>query len=84
MYADDIYLQFTNLKNISNDAENLRTSLIKKAKIKPKEANRILQEQFKYYAKDMAVFEKDKRIIGILKGIVEKRSQNKEAQTGEK
>lgn len=82
--ADDLYLQGTNSKRVLDDGENLRASLIKKAKIKRKEADRILQEQFKYYAKDMAVFEKDKKIIGILKEIIEKRSQNKEAQIGEK
>jgi hypothetical protein len=82
--ADDLYLQAANFKRVLDDAENLRASLIKKAKVKRKEADRILQEQFKYYAKETAVFEKDKKIIGILKEIIEKRSQNKEAQIGEK
>jgi hypothetical protein len=81
--ADDLYLQAANFKKVLDDAENLRASLIKKAKIKRKEANRILQEQFKYYAKEMAFFEKDKKIIGILKEIIERRSQNKEAKIGE-
>jgi len=81
--ADDLYFQAANFKKVLDDAENLRASLIKKAKIKRKEANRILQEQLKYYAKEMAVFEKDKKIIGIFKEIIERRSQNKEAQIGE-
>lgn len=82
--ADNLFQQVTSFKKVMEDAENLRSSLIIKAKVKSKEADRILDEQVKYYTKEMVGFEKDKKVIGILKEFIEKAAQDKKVQIAER
>lgn len=82
--ADTLFQQLISFKRVVGNAENLRSSLIIKAKIKNKEAAGILGEQVKYYSKEILTLEKDKMIMGIFKKFIEKAKQDKEAQVVEK
>lgn len=82
--ADDLFQLLTSFKRVVDNAENLRSSLIIKAKIKNKEAAAILREQLKYYTKEMVALEKDKKTIGIFKEFIEKAKQDTKSQVTEK
>lgn len=82
--ADNLFRQVTHFKKVLEDAENLRSSLIIKANVKSKQAGRILEEQVNYYTKEMVGFEENKKVIGILKELIEKASQDKKAPMAEK
>lgn len=58
--------------------------MIIKAKVKSKEADRILEEQVKYFTKEMVGFEENKKVMGILKELIEKANQDKKAPIAEK
>jgi hypothetical protein len=82
--ANTLFQQIMSFKKVVDNAEALRSSLIIKARIRRKKAAGILAEQLGYYAREMATFEKHKKIIGIFKDWLDKGKQDKKTEIAEK